>query len=370
MAPSLSGSAVENPSKPRITWRGVLIAGVLWVLYALFYATLVAQSARIPYVYALLSMSISTALMALYTVPAWLLIIRQMDGVSWPWRLAAHAVVGPVYSAVWYQSYVVAFRWAFGPETLKMAQLVENRWWLVSSTFIVYLLQFAIFHVIRSTQRLRDKERLAAELQRLAHEREMAALKAQINPHFLFNTLNSISAMVTRDPEETRRMIARLAELLRYALDSSERDFVTLRDELYFVQSYLEIESKRFGRRLRVEQEIAPETMEVLVPPMILQPLVENAVRHGIAPSEEGGKVTLRILSANGRLLVRVEDTGVGVENRDMRSLTQNGVGLKNTDARLRKLFGPEAGLQLVPREPHGFRVSFSIPMSKPEEGR
>jgi len=358
-----------NPSKPRITWPGVIIAGVLWVLYALFYATLVAQSAKIPYRSALSSMSISTAIMALYTLPAWLLIIREMDALSWPWKIAAHAVVAPIYSVAWFESYVTAFRWVFGQQVLEMAQLAENRWWMMSSTFIVYLLQFAIFHVIRSIQRLRDQEKQAAELQNLAREREMAALKAQVNPHFLFNTLNSISAMVTRDPEETRRMIARLAELLRYALDSSERDFVALRDELYFVRSYLEIESKRFGGRLRVEQEIAPETMDVLVPPMILQPLVENAVRHGIAPSEEGGRITLRIRLADGRLLVSVEDTGVGVEDGDTRSLTQNGVGLRNTDARLRRLFGPEAGLRLEPREPHGFRVSFSIPMSKQEKG-
>ena len=156
-------------------------------------------------------------------------------------------------------------------------------------------------------------------------------------------------------------MLAGLGGLLRYALDSSRREWVPLAEEVDFVQAYLAVERRRFPDRLAVRYDIDPAALEVPVPPMLLQPLVENAVRHGIAPSEAGGTITVRIAAAEGGLDVSVADTGVGAGAPA--SGDGAGIGLAHTDARLRRLYGPDAALHATPRSP-GFEVRFRLPQS------
>ncbi len=218
-----------------------------------------------------------------------------------------------------------------------------------------------MYHALRILHRLRVKEKQAAELQALAKESELAALKAQINPHFLFNTLNSMNAMVKRDPEETRNMIIQLGDLLRYALDSSRRDLVMLEEELAFSKAYLQLESHRFADRLAVEFDIAPGLEHVLIPPMVLQPLVENAIKHNIGRREEGGEITIRVTAADEQVHIMVEDKGRGEMLHQVTSKT--GIGLSNTTSRLEKRLGPAAALRTEDLRPTGFRVSFSVPL-------
>jgi LytS/YehU family sensor histidine kinase len=245
-----------------------------------------------------------------------------------------------------------------------VTQSIEARYgWVFFSNGTLYAIQFAIYHLVRSTQRLRVRERQAAELRTKAREQELAALKAQVNPHFLFNTLNSISAAVTTAPEHTRDMIAQLSELLRYALAGTQRDAVALREELQFAEAYLALETYRFSDRLdvQVNTHVDDATLDAPVPPMVLQPLVENAIKHGIAPSETGGTVMLRIAPSGDRIHVEVADTGVGPDTDDPLAAS-TGLGLTNTDQRLRRAFGPEAALHATSREPQGFVVWFSMP--------
>jgi two-component system LytT family sensor kinase len=232
---------------------------------------------------------------------------------------------------------------------------------MVFSYATLYVLQFAIYHGIQIMLRLRQKEKEALELAVLAREQELSALKSQINPHFLFNTLNSISAVASRDAEETRTMIAELGDLFRYATEISKRDLVPLQEELEFTRSYLDLESKRIGDRLQVEYRIAPEAAQCRIPPLILQPLVENAIKHGIEPSETGGRLSIVIEVIKGCLVTRIVDTGVGPP--PAARLDANGIGLRNTDLRLRKLFGEGAAVQTRIMEAGGFEVTFSIPI-------
>jgi LytS/YehU family sensor histidine kinase len=193
---------------------------------------------------------------------------------------------------------------------------------------------------------------------------ELTVLKGQLNPHFLFNTLNSINALVSSNPEGARHVLAQLAEVLRYSLDSDRKPMVALAEELHFVETYLDIEKARYERRLQVKMEIDNSARPLLVPPMILQPLVENAVKHGIAPREEGGEVALRIKHRDGTIAIEVEDNGKGAAHANMQKLLHSGTGLHNTDLRLRKMFGDQAGLQFG-NGTSGFLVKFCLPVAR-----
>ena len=347
--------------KPRMTVKGIALAGCFWALYTLLYALLIAQSEGIPFMWALPGQAMAAAVLALFSVPVWLLTVRGMDDWHGGWVVAAHLVIGPVYAWAGLETHLALLTAVAGAP---VAGEVEARYgWIAASNGTIYAIQFAIYHLVRSTQRLRLQERQAAEYRARAREQELAALKAQINPHFLFNTLNSISAAVKTTPEHTREMIAQLADLLRYALTGAQRDLVPLRDELRFVTAYLDLEAHRFSDRLQVSVDVQVDdaALDTPVPPMVLHPLVENAVQHGIAPREAGGTITLRITPDDGRLRVTVADTGFGPGAADPLD-DPDGLGLTNTDQRLRHAMGPDAGLRTETVAPHGFRVAFSVP--------
>jgi len=363
---SLAGASLDasqfSVSKPKITWTGVGLAAIFWVLYTVLYSLLIARGENIPLVFALSGQVVANTLLALYSVPVWWLTVREMDQVHWGWVLGTHVVLAPLYAGAGLESYILFFDVGLGADF--RTTLADRYQWIFFANVTVYVVQFVGYHLIRNVQRLRRKEQQATELLAVARERQFAALKAQVNPHFLFNTLNSVSATLRRDPEQAREMIARLAGLMRYALDSADRNRVSLREELDFVRRYLDLERHRFSDRLEahVDVEVPDDALDTPVPPMVLQPLVENALRHGIAPSEEGGTVTLKVTTENDRIHVRVEDTGVGPGDEDLLSASENSTGLANTSTRLVHTYGPDAALHTAENTPTGFVVRFSIP--------
>ena len=346
--------------RPKITGRGLGMAAALWLLYALLYAALITRETDTAFVYIFEGQVYSNLVLALYSMPVWWLTVRGMDERPWLLKIAMHLLLAPIYAWVGLQSIMGLMRMSAPEAAVQEVQSATP--WIFFSYVTIYLVQFAIYHAVRSFQRLRWQEQQAMAWMVLAQQRELAALKAQVNPHFLFNTLNAITAMVGRDPEQAREMIARLAEMLRYALDSSKRDWVPLGEDLHFAQAYLDLEAHRFPDRLEVRYEVDPEVLEAPVPPILLQPLVENAIKHGIAPGEQRGTITLRIAGTNGRVHVSVEDTGRGANGRAYAAPGPGGIGLGNTEARLRHLFGPAFTFEAGPQQPHGFKVSFSIP--------
>jgi signal transduction histidine kinase len=358
----LDTEARPAPPKPEITWTGVGLAAGFWTLYTVLYGFLIAQGEGVPLVFALSGQLVANTFLALYSVPVWWLTVRAMDRTHWGWTLLAHLGIAPLYAGVGLESYLLFFDVGLGADLRTV--LADRYQWIFFANLTVYVVQFAVYHLVRNVQRLRLKEQQATELLARAREQELAALKAQINPHFLFNTLNSISATLKRDPDQAREMIAKLAGLMRYALDSSKRNTVPLREEIDFAERYLALEAHRFSDRLEASVEVTVDdaALDMPVPPMVLQPLVENALRHGIAPSEAGGAVTLQVLAADGRIRVRVVDTGVGPDADAPLSADSDGVGLANTSARLARMYGRDAALQTAENDPTGFVVWFSLP--------
>ena len=208
------------------------------------------------------------------------------------------------------------------------------------SSFIEYWVVVFAHLGWRYYQAYRERELQAAALATELVEARLQALRMQINPHFLFNTLNTIAALVHEQPESAERMIARLSDLLRRTLDRGDTQEVPLREELDFLKSYLEIEQMRFPDRLTVTFDIEPRANELLVPHLILQPLVENALRHGIMPREEAGRIEISAHLAEGEHLeLKVRDNGNGLTAANTTS-AREGIGLKNVRSRLSQLYG------------------------------
>ena len=216
----------------------------------------------------------------------------------------------------------------------------------------------------------RDLERERERLRRaegLAHEARLRALRLQLNPHFLFNTLNAISTLVAENRNaEANRMLARLSDFLRSTLDRTETDEIPLADEIQFACQYLEIEEIRFGDRLRVDISVGADAEDALVPPLILQPLVENAVRHAVARGEGGGAITIVAEREAEWLTLGVHDDGPGLDGSGDRA---KGLGLANTRQRLSELYGERAELRLSKSDRGGLAVLVRLPFRAPVPG-
>jgi two-component system LytT family sensor kinase len=230
--------------------------------------------------------------------------------------------------------------------------------------------ELKIFNSVRIQIKLEEQERLLLQAR-------MAALQNQINPHFLFNTLNSISSLVRFDPDTAREMILKLATILRRLLHSAD-SFVSLREEVEFIDNYLDIEVVRFGRdKLKVVKDLDPASLEAMVPSMLLQPLVENCIKHGLSPKVEGGSITLRSRLIKSRLVVEVEDDGVGMgsaqefvrEHEQADDLGGMGIGMANVAERLKVLYGDAAKMMIESREGGGTVIRLRLPiLPNPEE--
>lgn len=223
----------------------------------------------------------------------------------------------------------------------------------ISDGFFDYLLIMAIVQAIIYFSEVQQRE---FRLQ----QAELQALKTQLQPHFLFNTLNAISALSFDAPEVASRVIAQLSDLLRFSLKSGRAEETTLKEELDFVRKYLQIQQILLQERLQTEWEIAPDTLDACVPNMFLQPLVENSIRHGIAPKESGGCIKISSRKIGDTLEIRVGDDGLGFTSED--SETDGGIGLANTRARLRHLYGEAQKFELNQPSSGGVIITITMP--------
>jgi two-component system LytT family sensor kinase len=226
---------------------------------------------------------------------------------------------------------------------------------IVLTTLIAVGLPVKIWNTTRIERKLVEQEKALLQAR-------MDALVSQINPHFLFNTLNTISSLIRFDPDMARTVLLKLSNILRRRL-KTQVHFSPLQQELDFIDDYLDIEVVRFGRdKLQIRKEIDPETMDMVVPSMILQPLVENALRHGIAPKIEGGIITLRAKRGNGRLIVEVIDDGVGISEQRQTEVYGSGIGISNVRERLKVLYGQDCLLKIDSQLGKGTAIRFEIP--------
>lgn len=236
-----------------------------------------------------------------------------------------------------------------------------EQFWMYSSIVTAIL-------SIQHFQQLRRRELREAELRRLMAEYELQVLKLQLHPHFLFNTLNGIATLMLRDTQTAREMLLRLGDLLRIALARSRDNEVPLRDELEFVKAYMELEQMRFGERLRVSLGIASDTLEVLVPNMLIQPLVENAIQYGIAQTRSGGTLELTTGIRDGNLCVRIVNDGPA-QAVGRHLIKGTGLGLGNARLRLEQLYGDAYQLYISGRAEGGAELRLVIPLRR-SDGR
>jgi two-component system LytT family sensor kinase len=229
---------------------------------------------------------------------------------------------------------------------------------LIIATYLTTL--FATSLPIKIWDSRRSEMKLEQQQLRL-NEARLAALSRQINPHFLFNTLNSIASLVRLDPEQARQVIYKLSKILRRLLRQQE-NLTTLRDELSFIDDYLAIEMVRFGDKLHFVKDVDPLTLDMLVPSMLLQPLVENSLRHGLSSKVEGGTVRVRSRIAGDRLQILVEDDGVGIPENKLAKLFEQGIGISNVNERLKVLFGEEYKMWIDSRLGEGTSTGIEIP--------
>ena len=323
---------VQAMSSPQpVSWRaivlGPLLNGVLWMLLTPLVFGLAARfdltSGRrrlVPYglAHALASV-VLTLLFRLLSVAGQVVLAVPGVAFSWPTVLSSVNIWVPLY------------------------------WMLLLGAYALEL-----------SDRARRRGLEAAHLETQLVQAQLQALKMQLNPHFLFNTLNAIAALTGDDPKAGQRMMAKLGQFLRRVLDHSDVQQVTLAQEIQFTALYLEIEQIRFCDRLTLDYQLDPKALPGLVPSLLLQPLVENAVRHGLAPSAGGGTIRIQAAQRGGRLLLTVQDNGPGAATA---APSARGVGLRNSEARLRTLYGAAGYALTIQTAPaQGFTVHLDLP--------
>ncbi len=284
-----------------------------------------------------------------------------LDGKNWPGRflfhLGASFAIAVLHKVLYH--IIVMLAEAIPGRTFTFERLFLEMWTYLDYGILLYWLLLIIHHAAGFYQRFKEKEVQASHLETQLTRAQLEALKMQLQPHFLFNTLNAISVLISNNPDSARRMISKLADLLRITLESGGKQEVPLEQELVFLESYLEIEQTRFEDRLNVRLHIAPETLSAMVPSLLLQPIVENAMRHGVAERRGSTFVEVRTEQQNGSLKLQVRDNGPGI-NRQYAH--KEGIGFSNTRERLRQLYGSRFSFDVVNAPEGGALATIIIP--------
>jgi sensor histidine kinase YesM len=337
------------------------VIGIYFVLYALYCLTLTFNESayvKLSYGELLLNYAVSQffdyALKFILTIPIWYFYFRVISHWKLTTKIILHVFTMLLFVFVWQKAFYFTME-AMGRGHLRGASQV----WDIYIPALIYIIQFGLFHAYEYHLHYQRQKETENALRQASLESELSAIKAQLNPHFLYNVFNTISASVPPEMEDTREMIAKLADLFRYQLKASRVEFVKLKDELEFIEKYLALEKDRFGNRLRTSIDLEDDCLDERIPPMILQPIVENAIKHGIAPKIEGGEVKIKIGRTANELTCEVTDSGVGMTANE--EIIGKGVGLTNTTLRLEKMFGKT--LHFQQNQPSGFRVWFEIPL-------
>lgn len=290
----------------------------------------------------------------------------RFDRQGW-WRaLLVHGPASLVITSV-HLAYVGTTRWFLqgvrGGDPELLTTILDAFFRTVDQTLPVYWAIIGLQHAVDYYRQARAREVRAARLETRLLSSQLQALQQQLHPHFLFNTLHAISTLVHRDPDKADLMIERLSDLLRITLRKDGVQEVELAEELEYVRAYLDIEQVHFGSRLRIEYRIDAAALDALVPTLILQPIVENAIRHGLEPLVRPGTLTIEAEADGDVLVLRVRDDGVGFAKTFKR---RDGVGLANTRSRLDRLYGEAAALTMHEQPSGGVRVDVTIPLRKP----
>lgn len=343
----------------RRAWTRWLVIWLLWTALALFFATQAALIFRYRQQPAPWGLIIRLSLSEWYIWAAftplilWLARKFPLEHGRWLRSLLVHLPAGIIFTLL---------KIAVENEIQRRLLGLQGPSNSAGKLHIAFLTYWAIVGVALAYdyyRRYREHELASARLEKQLAQAQVQALQMQLHPHFLFNTMHAISALMHRDVEAAERMLTRLSDLLRLTLDRADRQEVTLREEMEFIDRYLEIQQIRFQDRLAVKTHVPVEALDALVPNLLLQPLVENAIRHGIAPRHGPGTIEIRAAVVDSRLHLEVRDDGPGLPRAGE---LREGLGLSNTRARLAQLYGPSHRFELLGGEPQGLRVRIEVP--------
>ncbi len=345
-----------------MSWLGVTLAWLLWG--AINIVRLHAQVHDLSWERAVwygLPDAVIWALLA----PLVFHLVRRLDAAGWNLRKAlpvhALAAVGIASLHSTADAGVAALRnLAGGNLPLYGTILGKVLTHTLQLNLLMYFLVAGLAYYLRYARRLADRERRTAELRAQLTEAQLTSLQSQLRPHFLFNALHTVSSLMETDPQRGQRVIRQLGDLLRASLKTRSTQTVPLAEELELVRAYLDVEKARFGDRLAIDIKMDETVAGEHVPALLLQPIVENAVRHGVSRNARGGRVGITALRRGDMLRLRVEDDGPGLS--DLAASDSEGVGLVNTRKRLRALYGDGYGFSIDPADPQGVHVTIDLP--------
>ncbi|WP_053333886.1 sensor histidine kinase [Gemmatimonas phototrophica] len=358
-----------------MTMRGALIYLVLWVPLVLVYAILIGAPNAMPINEAVIGALSTVGIASGLGVAAlwWVRTLgrRVLDAqdanTTWSPR-PAHVLGASLYTLIWSAYIVYDIRLAFGDWSTTVAQVRPWILWQLFFGIVVYATIASVTWAMQAGERTRQREARLRVAEAERARAELAVLRAQVDPHFLYNALHTATALVRRDPEAAEQALEQLAMLLRYVLDPTRgaRETVPLDEELRFVELYLAIERARLGDRLQVVMEIDDDARDLMVPSLSLQPLVENAIRHGLAPRANGGSIVVRAEVHEQQMVLSVADNGLGMPSSPASGSSSTGgtgIGLDALRKRLAAKYGARASLQVTTAPGEGFSVRLLLPV-------
>lgn len=351
-------------------WAQAILLIVFWTIPAIFFSSqmyfLYSRSSKVTWASALTEELNYCYLWALFT-PLILYLVRRfrIEGNLRFRNTLIHILASLSLSIVQRGIHVTIACVLINHKPFSMMSVITAIYSNFDYGILIYWVLLLVDHAVTYYQKYREGELVAVRLESQLVSAQLQALKMQLHPHFLFNTLHSISALIHNDIDSADRMIARLGDFLRLTLDNVCTQEVTLEKELQFLTGYLEIERIRFHDRLKVNFEIDPATLDLYVPNLILQPMVENAIRHGIAPRNEPGELWIQSYCAGDSLQIRVRDNGRGMKDGDRPK--HEGIGISNTRSRMQQLYGNRARLEFT-NVPGGFMVILELPIVRRPE--
>jgi sensor histidine kinase YesM len=358
----------SNPSIKLQTSKKLKIllwAFLLWTLWVLFYALVMYfQIGAIPFTIALISSANYNYIFAFLSILIWAICKGiPFDNINKLLFVFSHFFLAILFSALWiFLSYGLWYL-AEGDKIFEQVNVREIIGWQFLFGMIQYFLVAGIFYTIIYYRNLKQQEIEQAELKILTRDAELKALKLQMNPHFLFNSLNSINALITKDPASARKMIAQLSELLRMSLESHDKLLISLKQELELVHTYLAIEQMRFGEKMIFKEDIDPDLFATPFPAMLLQPLLENAVKHGIVNTRSGGTISLSIKRQDNQLVGIVVNETDSDKSVKFSITESNGISINNIRERLDRMYGNNYDWKIDHSEENKFKVEFKLPL-------
>jgi hypothetical protein len=345
---TLAHQVVRAAGREPVTWRLVLLNASFWFGWVLLALPLIDLSRRLR-IDRRPRIAVPVHIAAVVTAAIAHVALQTTTEIWSSWRLASMARPEAVADWNWLAAWTELFPFS-------LTRLID--WELIAGAAVIGIAHASFYYAEARERSVRE-----AHLETRLVEAQLRMLQHQLHPHFLFNTLHAISALMHRDVRSADRVLAKLSDLLRITLDSVARPEIRLNEELEFLQKYLEIEQVRLGDRLTVTWNVQPDTLDASVPALLLQPIVENAIKHGIAPLTGPGHVAIGAELEGGKLVLTVTDSGPGPSGSDLPSLSK-GIGIANTRARLTHQFGARYRFEFKPAQ-KGFTVLIAIPFKQ-----